>query len=139
MIKFSIYAPKADTVTLTGDWVGNYGTVQLSRQDNGVWYYTTDQLTPDLYAYNLRVDGVSTLDPKNMDIKEGMFGLSNLAELPAPETEIMDMKDVPPGTVSEVWYHSVSYNMTRRMHIYFPPRYEQSDDNYPVLYLLHGY
>ncbi|HVB03760.1 MAG TPA: alpha/beta hydrolase-fold protein, partial [Chitinophagaceae bacterium] len=85
------------------------------------------------------MDGVHTLDPKNTRIKDGMFSLSNLANLPGPEEDFLTRKPGPQGTVSEVWYPSKSFDMIRRMHIYLPPGYETSDKKYPVLYLLHGY
>jgi enterochelin esterase-like enzyme len=36
------------------------------------------------------------------------------------------------------WYDSKTTNTARRMHIYTPPGYDTSGENYPVLYLIHG-
>ena len=46
--------------------------------------------------------------------------------------------DVPHGSVEKVWYHSPALNQNRRLTVYLPAGYEDSSENYPVLYLLHG-
>ena len=47
--------------------------------------------------------------------------------------------EVPHGTVSKVWYPSPTLGMERRrMTVYTPAGYEDSNKQYPVLYLLHG-
>ena len=67
-VTFRIYAPKASTVTLRGDWMEGPGTSPLTKDDVGVWSVTVGPLTPDFYSYTLTVDGVRTLDPKNPTI-----------------------------------------------------------------------
>jgi len=42
------------------------------------------------------------------------------------------------GSVVRRWYNSPGLGKTRRMTIYTPPGYENSNEKYPVLYLLHG-
>ncbi|MGA3136126.1 MAG: alpha/beta hydrolase-fold protein [Terracidiphilus sp.] len=49
-----------------------------------------------------------------------------------------DVNGVPHGSVSTVYYPSVTLGRTRRMHIYLPPGYETGNSSYPVFYLLHG-
>lgn len=46
---------------------------------------------------------------------------------------------VPQGKVVEAWYHcSVKGPTERRMIVYLPADYDESDKSYPVIYLLHG-
>jgi enterochelin esterase family protein len=51
-----------------------------------------------------------------------------------------DFKDVPHGTVEQVWYPSPTLHLDqRRMYLYLPPDYRANGTKrYPVLYLLHG-
>ena len=74
---FRIYAPKASEVTLRGDWMAAPGPVRLEKDDQGVWSFTTEALTPDFYNYSFTVDGVKTLDPKNPQLKPGITSNDN--------------------------------------------------------------
>ena len=55
-----------------------------------------------------------------------------------PGSDLFDTRDVPHGAVAEVMYKSATLGRFRRMHVYTPPDYETSRDQYPVFYLLHG-
>ncbi len=136
-VTFRIYAPKASEVTLRGDWMTG-PAVKLAKDDKGVWAATVGPLTPDFYSYAFTVDGVRTLDPKNATIKQGVASLDNMFFLPGPEADFEDNKPVPHGEVRQVWYQSTTLGQQRRMHVYTPPGYDQSQDKYPVFYLLHG-
>ena len=48
------------------------------------------------------------------------------------------LKDVPHGDVRIRRYYSTVTNSWRRFYIYTPPGYDNSNEKYPVLYLLHG-
>lgn len=134
-VTFRIYAPKAEEVSVSGDF-GQGG--KLTKDDKGVWSITVGPLTPDFYSYTFTVDGVRTVDPKNAMIKQGVSSLESMFLVPGEESEFEVTKDVPHGEVRAVWYRSGTLGATRRMHIYTPPGYEGNDESYPVLYLLHG-
>ena len=57
-VTFSIYAPKAQSVSVNGDFeeIRNR-QLDMTKQDNGVWTVTTGPLAPELYSYSLTVDG----------------------------------------------------------------------------------
>jgi enterochelin esterase family protein len=112
--------------------------VKLEKDENGVWAVTVGPLTPDYYSYSFTVDTVRTLDPKNAVIKQGITSLDNMFFLPGAEATFQENKSVPHGEIRKVWYQSTTLGMQRRMHIYFPPGYENSKNRYPVFYLLHG-
>jgi enterochelin esterase-like enzyme len=139
-VTFRIYAPQADEVTISGDWMGQgLGTDrELSKDDEGVWSINVGPLPPDFYSYSFTVDGVKTLDPKNPAIKQGINSLDNMFFLPGEEARFQETQAVPHGTIRQVWYDSNTLNMQRRMHVYTPPGYDSTSENYPVLYLLHG-
>lgn len=137
-VAFSIYAPKASAVSVSGDFSGGYPALQLTKADNGVWSVTMPKLRPDVYTYDFTVDGVKTFDPKNPQYKEGENGLSNIFEMPGEESDYCAIKNVPHGKVASVWFHSSVTNNTARMHVYTPPGYENIKTKLPVLYLQHG-
>lgn len=139
-VTFRIYAPKADEVTVGGDWIpqglGTGG--KLTKEANGVWSITVGPLPADFYSYTLTVDGVRTLDPKNAFIKQGVNSVDNMVFVPGAEAAFQDTKAVPHGEVRKVWYKSSTMNEERRLHVYFPPGYDSGKGKYPVFYLLHG-
>jgi enterochelin esterase family protein len=137
-VTFRIYAPKASAVTVGGDWTGTSGPAKLEKGENGVWSVTVGPLAPDFYSYSFNVDGVKTLDPRNVRIKQGIATLDNLFLVAGEEATFEENKKVPHGDIRQVWYQSATLGDQRRMHIYTPPGYESSSDRYPVFYLLHG-
>ena len=137
-VAFRIYAPKASTVTLRGDWMEGPEPVALAKDDVGVWSVTVGPLRPDYYSYTLTVDGVRTLDPKNPTIKQGIAGVDNMFFVEGAEAAFQTPRAVPHGDIRKVWYTSTTLGSERRLHIYTPPGYDKSTSRYPVLYLLHG-
>jgi enterochelin esterase-like enzyme len=134
-VTFRIYAPKADEVSVNGDF-GQGG--KMTKDDKGVWSLTVGPLAADYYGYTFLVDGVRTVDPKNAMIKPGVSSLDSMFLVPGEEADFEATKEVPHGEVRAAWYRSGTLNMLRRMHVYTPPGYEGSDAKYPVFYLLHG-
>lgn len=137
-VTFRIYAPKASEVTLRGDWMETIEPQKLTKDEKGVWSVTCGPLVPDFYSYSFTVDGVRTLDPKNVLIKQGITSLDNMFFLQGPEAAFQDNREVPHGEIRKVWYQSSTLGMQRRMHIYVPPGYENNNARYPIFYLLHG-
>ena len=150
-VTFNVVAPEAQKVQLTGEflpqkkveWMGNSydmpGVVDLVKNDKGVWSYTTEKLAPELYTYNVIVDGVKTLDPLNVyNIRDINNLFSVLIIGGDPRTDLYKVNKVAHGTVSKVWYESQTAGLTRRLTVYTPAGYETSGKEYPVLYLLHG-
>lgn len=137
-VKFSIYAPKASQVTVSGDFLKAIQPLILTKQDNDVWSVTTDALTPDVYTYDFSLDGVKTFDPRNPQYKESEGGLSNLFELKGDQPAYWGVKEVLHGKVEKVWFYSAVMKNTGRMHVYTPPGYAEMTTPLPVLYLQHG-
>lgn len=137
-VLFQIFAPRASQVIVSGDFAADFKPLTLNKAENGVWSVVTAPLYPDVYSYDFSVDGVKTLDPKNLQFKESENSLSNIFEVQGEETAYLDIKNVPHGKVEMVWYDSPSLNQTCRMHVYTPPGYESMKGKLPVLYLQHG-
>ena len=145
---FRIKAPKAENVKLSGNWMpmvpdGNQGmvrqTVELTKDEKGVWWTKIEPLAPELYGYTFSIDGVPTIDPANLKVaRDGIFRTESLLYVAGDASELYWAKTGPKGSVHQIWYESPTLNLTRRMFVYTPPGYDDSNENYPVLYLLHG-
>jgi enterochelin esterase-like enzyme len=137
-VTFRLSAPKAAEVTLNGSWEGARN-IAMTKGDDGVWSVTVGPLSPQLWGYWFLVDGVKALDPGNGETQRDGARIDNLLMISGPESEQWNFKDVPHGTIHEVWYPSPTLKQARRrMYVYTPPDYEASGNRYPVLYLLHG-
>jgi len=141
-VTFSLQAPAAEEVRLTGDWMPVEGwvpgSVPMTRDDRGNWTYTTEVLEPELYGYAFLVDGLRVNDPNNAFLTRDIATNTNIFIIGGEQADLYRVNDVPHGSVCRRWYDSPMLGMDRRMTIYTPPGYEDSKEKYPVLYLLHG-
>lgn len=149
-VTFRFQAPDADTVQITGDFLpkekmktqwGEFevpGKALLTKNDKGVWTFTSAPLAADLYSYNMIVDGLSTTDPSNVYLIRDVASVFNIFLVDGGMADLYKVNEVPHGSVTRRWYSSPGLDMTRRITIYTPPGYENSKEKYPVLYLLHG-
>ena len=150
-VTFNLVAPEAQKVQITGDFLpakkieyqGNTydspGVADLVKNDKGVWSFTSDKLQPELYTYNMIVDGVKIIDPLNVyNIRDINNLFSVLLIGGNARTDLYKVNKVAHGTVSKVWYESPTAGITRRCTVYTPAGYETSGKDYPVFYLLHG-
>jgi enterochelin esterase-like enzyme len=136
-ITFRIRAVKAEAVrVIGGDIPGNNRGAEMIKDTNAVWSATLGPVPAGTYRYNLNVDGVSVIDPRNPATSESNNNTWSLVTVPGSET--CDTKDVPHGVVGAVTYYSKSLKVFRRMHVYTPPGYESGEGRFPVFYLLHG-
>lgn len=141
-VTFRVKAEKAETVKLTGDWMPAEGwvpgSVTMEQDENGLWTYTTAVLEPELYGYVFMIDGVRTNDPNNAFVSRDISTITNILLIPGAQADLYRVNDVAHGSVTRRWYSSPGLEMNRRITIYTPPGYEDSEVVYPVLYLLHG-
>ena len=150
-VTFNLIAPQAHKVQITGDFLpsnkveyqGNSyetpGVVDLVKDDKGVWSFTSNALKPELYTYNMIVDGVKIIDPLNVYNIRDINNLFSMLLIDGDtRTDLYKVNKVAHGTVSKVWYESPTAGITRRLTVYTPAGYETSGKDYPVFYLLHG-
>lgn len=138
-ITFNVAAPSANDVKVWGNWMGQGDKpLSLAKDSDGVWSVRTSALPSDMYSYSVIVDGVTGLDPLNVYTLRDIASVTSIVIVPNGKGDDYAVKDVPHGTVSARWYRTDSLDMTRRINVYTPAGYEESDEKYPVLYLLHG-
>jgi len=149
-VTFRVNAPEAKSVMVTGDFLPaekmdtpmgemeGPGKAALTKDDKGVWSFTTKPLASELYSYSFIIDGFTTTDPSNPFLIRDVASVTNIFIVGGGQADLYKVNDVPHGTVARRWYDSPGLGMDRRLTIYTPPGYESSKDKYPVLYLLHG-
>ena len=136
-ITFRVRAPKAASVRLSASDLPAVGRgVDLTKGAEDVWESTLGPVDAGAYRYRFEIDGVPVMDPGNAATSESNANSWSLVVVPG--SEFMDAKEVPHGSVAEVYYQSKSLGRLRRMHVYTPPGYETSTEKYPIFYLLHG-
>ena len=150
-VTFRIYAPQASTVTVTGDLSQGLvapdagaevptpplPAVAMTKGADGIWSGTTiRRIKPGAWRYLFNVDGVTTVDSRNVNVSPNQTQVQSILYVPG---DFSETRDVPHGAVSLVRYVASTLNNARReMYVYTPPGYEKSSISYPVLYLIHG-
>jgi len=149
-VTFRIQAPNVDSVQITGDFLpptkmktpfGDFdvpGKVNFVKGEKGIWSFTSTPLASDLYSYNLIIDGVKTTDPNNVYLIRDVASVFNIFLVEGGKGDLYKVNNVPHGSVTRRWYNSPGLGKIRRITIYTPAGYENSNEKYPVLYLLHG-
>ncbi|MBE6196481.1 MAG: esterase [Rikenellaceae bacterium] len=153
-VTFRLVAPEAQKVELTGDFLPpqrvmtpkgeqlSAGVVAMTRQEGGLWEYTTDPLASELYGYSFTVDGLRVTDPNNVYLNRDIASLTNIFIIPGRKPDdkgaLYSVQEVPHGAVTRCWYPSPTLKSERRLSVYTPAGYADSEQEYPVLYLLHG-
>jgi enterochelin esterase family protein len=133
-------APNAEKVDVTVEGA----TTSMQKDPDGLWTATTPVLAPEIYNYRFVVDDTTMLDPRNTDVTNNLLGLTNNFTIPGTPPEPWELQSIPHGIVEHHFYTSqvvlgLSNNQSD-YYVYTPPGYNaKSRQNYPVLYLLHGY
>jgi enterochelin esterase-like enzyme len=139
-IVFRLWAPKANEVQLSGDWMAG-APVPLTKDAQGIWTITQGPLEPNIYQYSFLVDGVRADDPScrcTYAFGAGR-GASNRFVIGAQPREAWENQNRPPGTLHHVRFFSVSQQRMRGLVVYTPPGYAaKASRRYPVLVLLYG-
>ena len=134
MVRAQISAPKATFVGLDID-----GKIyEMTKDDKGVWTGTSAPQDEGFHYYQLNIDGASVPDPGS----KYFYGASRWGsgiDVPAADRDFYTLKNVPQGSVNEVYYWSSVTQSMRHGYIYLPnDYYKNPDKKYPVLYLQHG-
>ena len=134
MVRAQISAPDAKEVGLD---IG--GKIYLMTKDeNGVWTGTSAPQDEGFHYYQLNIDGASVPDPGSLSY----YGASRWGsgiEIPSADQDFWQVKNVPQGSMSEVFYWSTYTEKMRRCHVYLPAEYfTNPTKKFPVLYLQHG-
>ncbi|MCB1090801.1 MAG: hypothetical protein KDL87_04680 [Verrucomicrobiae bacterium] len=136
-VTFRIKASEARQVAVKGGFAK--GKLALEKSEGGLWQGTVGPVDPGIYDYSFEVDGTYTLDPLNRWLK-GWRSSANLFEVPADPPAVWQRgPGVARGVVHRHSFFSEPLQSEREVFVYTPPGYaEETEREYPVLYLLHG-
>jgi enterochelin esterase-like enzyme len=130
-VMYRVIAPNAQSVRV--------GNLNLTKGPDDVWSGTTAQPAVEgFHYYSLNIDGANVADPSTRSYFGSGWWNAGI-EIPAPDQDFYQPKEVPRGRVSEQWYFSKVTNKWRRCFVYTPPDYDGGKNKYPVFYLLHGW
>ena len=133
-VRAQISAPKATFVGL--DIAGKI--YEMTKDENGVWTGTSEPQDEGFHYYQLNIDGASVPDPNSL-YYYGASRWGSGIEIPSDDQDFWQVKNVPQGSVSEVFYWSTYTEKMRRCHVYLPHEYfTNPTKKFPVLYLQHG-
>jgi len=137
-VTFRILAPEATQVKLYGSWMPTFtSTEDLTKDEEGVWSITIDAPAPEIYTYSFIVNGVAKNDDANIFVQRDGRRFLSILLIDGPLTANY-REATKRGNLDHVWYESPTIGLTRRMFVYTPYGYTESNIKYPVLYLLHG-
>jgi enterochelin esterase-like enzyme len=135
-VTFRYLAPSAKDVKLSGQFLK--APIPMNRDSIGIWSVTTDPVKPDIYPYSFNVDGITVMDPANVNFFPNERFKGSLVDIPGDTPLIHSLQDVPHGAVNYEYYPSVS-GTTGSLVVYTPPGYDKSPGKkYPVYYLISG-
>ena len=134
MVRAQIMAPNAKEVGLD---IG--GTIyQMTKDEKGLWTGTSAPQDEGFHYYQLNIDGASVPDPGSL-YYYGASRWGSGIEIPSADQDFWQVKNVPQGTMSEVFYWSSYTEKMRRCFVYLPNEYfTNPTKKFPVLYLQHG-
>jgi enterochelin esterase-like enzyme len=136
-VTFRLQAPEARDVRVQCESLPN---AAMTKDEQGVWSFTTAPLPPDYYGYSFVVDGVRALDLRNPLMKYNLLSTESQVHVPGPGSLPWELNDVPHGVIHRHIYRSAAAGDDRAYFVYTPPGYKASAmKRYPVLYLLHGF
>ena len=133
-VRAQIMAPDAKKVGL--DIAGKIYT--MTKDENGLWTGTSAPQDPGFHYYQLNVDGASVPDPGST-YYYGASRWGSGIEVPSDDEDFWQVKNVPQGSMGEVYYYSSVTEQMRRCFVYLPNEYfTNPTKKFPVLYLQHG-
>lgn len=135
-VVFRFNGPYATVVKLFPSWMGFGKSVDMAKDNKGMWTVKLPNPTSDLYTYYFTVDGARTLDPANILVQRDGSTYTNAVLIGGGDADLYKEADKR-GDMHLQWYWSATDGMERRMYVYTPYGYDKGK-NYPVLYLLHG-
>jgi enterochelin esterase-like enzyme len=137
-VLFQVSMPNAAKVELHLE--GMKDPLPMMKSADGMWSLAVPGLAPQYYSYSFNVDGIHVLDPHNVTLKPSFFNVDNVFLVPGHPPMPWETADVPHGVVHHHFYRSNIVGINSEYYVYTPPNFDSGNkQEYPVLYLLHGY
>ena len=133
-VRVRVEAPDAQSVKL------DIGGVKydLAKGEDGAWIGESAPQDEGFHYYQLNIDGANVPDPSSL-YYYGASRWGSGIDIPAADEDFYTVKNVPQGSVNEVYYWSTVTEKMRHGYIYLPAEYYANPTKkFPVLYLQHG-
>ena len=115
----------------------NYHSAKMSKDSSGIWTYTTPPLPSEVYTYQFGSDTRRFPDPNNPDSIRVQSKKMSVFTIGGTSQTDLYVSNPMRGKMDTLVFQSSNEEKPRRMIVYTPPHYSESQP-YPVLYLLHG-
>lgn len=136
-ITWRLWAPAAKAVeVVTGATPDRYVSHAMSKDERGIWSFTSEPMKPNLYEYFFNVDGFRSIDTGSAQVKPQRQVNTSLILVPG---SLLDVRNVPHGEIHTLSWHSAVLNRERQLSVWVPPDAEKSAEPLPVLYFYHGF
>ena len=110
----------------------------MVKDENGVWTGVSGPVDVGFHYYQLNIDGANVPDPGSL-YYYGAGRWGSAIEIPSDDQDFWQVKNVPQGSMNEVYYWSSVTEKMRHCYIYLPNEYyTNTNKKFPVLYLMHG-
>ncbi|MCF0199207.1 MAG: endo-1,4-beta-xylanase [Bacteroidaceae bacterium] len=139
-VRFRVMAPQARFVIASAGHGGVMGGTVLKKQKDGSFMGTT--LMPEdegFHYYTLNIDGATVIDPGTASYYGGCRWMSGI-EVPAHDQAFYENRsDIAHGNLQKIRFYSKSTDSMKDAWVYTPAGYGTTKQQYPVLYLQHGW
>ncbi|MBR4787974.1 MAG: hypothetical protein IK013_08905 [Bacteroidales bacterium] len=116
----------------------NLRSARMTSDKSGLFSYTTLPLAPEVYTYHFKSHGQKLVDPGNADSIRISNGKRSVFVMPGSTLTGLCHTDSLYGKTDTCEFWDSACGKTRRILLYLPPNYDNTELTYPVLYLLHG-
>ncbi|MCR4736668.1 MAG: hypothetical protein K5846_00735 [Bacteroidales bacterium] len=116
----------------------NLHSARMHPDPSGRFTYTTPPLAPEVYTYRFQSHGQKLIDPGNADSIRISNGKRSVFIIPSSALSDLCHTDSLAGKTEACEFWDSACGKTRRILLYLPPDYDNTEQTYPVLYLLHG-
>lgn len=134
---FKVVAPTAKHVQVDITGV----KYDMTKDTAGVWTGMCDPQVVGFHYYAIVIDGVRVTDKNTRTFFGSNWEMSGIEIPEGPEGDYYRFnRNIPHGQIRSIDYWSEINGLERHINVYVPPGYEENRDNeYPVLYLVHGW
>lgn len=139
-VEINFLAPNAESVEV--QLLGNE-KVALHRAEGkageeGYWTGVLENVSPGFHYHEYYLNGLSVINPW-APVCYGCFKPINFFEMPEPDFDLHQLKNVAHGSIRMNYYKSSQTGRVKLCYVYTPPNYDkETEKTYPVLYLQHG-
>lgn len=140
VVEINFLAPGAKSVEvkLLGGQKQALKRAEGKAGEEGYWTCVLENVSPGFHYHEYYLNGIEVINPW-APLCYGCFKPINFFEMPEPDFDLHQLKNVPHGSIRMNYYKSSQTGRTKLCYVYTPADYDKNPDkSYPVLYLQHG-